>query len=391
MTISTNSETLPIDNETNQAMIAWRHDLHAHPELAYKENRTAAIVAESLTAFGLEVHEGIATTGVVGVLDFGDGPSIGLRADMDALPIHEENNLDYASAYSGCMHACGHDGHTAMLLGAAKALSKRTDLSGRIVFIFQPAEENEGGAKAMIEDGLFTRFPVDAVFGLHNMPGIPVGTIMVKPGYVSAAFDTFTISIEGKGGHGAMPEQANDPIPVAASLTMALNTIVSRNIKALDAAVITIGQLEAGSSYNVIPDKAMLKGSCRSMSSEVQKLIKRRMHEICEGISIAYNVTIKCIYEERYPAVFNTEDETSLLKEALSSTDFQLITDFEALMGSEDFAFLSKEAKGCYFIIGNGTGTGPLHSPTYNFNDSALSVGASAWIKLAEQALAARP
>lgn len=365
------AETPSINDDIKSAMTEWRRDLHAHPELAYKETRTARIVASALRSFGLEVHEGVAVTGVVGVLDFGEGPSIGLRADMDALPITEETGLPYASTYPGCMHACGHDGHTAMLLGAAKALSTRTDLTGRIIFIFQPAEENEGGAQKMVEDGLFDRFPIQSVFGLHNMPGVPVGTALAQAGYVSASFDTFCISIEGKGGHGAMPELAIDPIPAASALTAAMNTIVSRNIKALDAAVVTVGQVESGSSFNIIPDKATIKGSCRTLSAEVQALVKKRIHEVCEGIGLAYNVGITCKYEERYPAVFNAEAETQIIKKALSGKDFELVTNFDPVMGSEDFAFLSNEVDGCYFILGNGNDIAPLHSPTYNFNDSA--------------------
>ena len=372
-----------------EQMKAWRHDFHAHPELAFEEERTAHIVAETLSSFGLEVHRGIARTGVVGVLDFGSGPAIGFRADMDALPLREQTGVSYASTIAGVMHACGHDGHTAMLLGAAQALSRRTDLAGRIVFIFQPAEENEGGAKAMIDDGLFRRFPVDSVFGLHNMPGMPLGVVMARAGPVSAAFDTFTLTVNGQGGHGAMPETTRDPIVAAAALTMALNTIVSRNVGAFDPAVVSVGQFSADGVYNVIPNDVTMKGSCRSFSEKVRTILRHRIHEICDGIGTAFGVRIDCRYEERYPPVVNAERQTALFAEALSrqGDGFNLITDFNPLMGSEDFSFLAKERPGCYLIMGSGDTGGPLHSPKYDFNDNALAIGARAWIRLAETAL----
>lgn len=372
--------------------IALRRDLHRHPELAFNEQRTSGIVAEKLRSFGLEVHTGIAKTGVVGVLDFGDGPFIGFRADMDALPIEEDTGVLYASQHSGVMHACGHDGHTSMLLAAADQLSQSSNLRGKIAFIFQPAEENEGGARVMVEEGLFERFPVEKIFALHNMPGVPVGTIMARSGYVSAAFDTFDITVEGQGGHGAMPETTRDPVPAASAIVQALNTIISRNIRPFEAGVVTVGQMETSeSSYNVIPQSVLIKGSCRSLSADVQKTLKKRISDVCQGIGVAYDVQIDITYEERYPPVFNDDGATALLWEAVSKArdSFTLIKEFEPVMGSEDFAFMSQKVPGHYFIIGNGDGCGPLHSPTYNFNDDALKVGATAFIRLAETLLKA--
>ena len=373
-----------------KAVTDLRQDLHRHPELAFTENRTAQIVTRHLQGLGLELHSGIAKTGVVGVLDFGPGPVVGFRADMDALPIREMTGMVYASRHAGIMHACGHDGHTAMLLGAASVLATRTDLTGRLVFIFQPAEENEGGARVMLEDGLFTRFPVDRLFALHNMPAVPVGTIMARSGYVSAAFDTFTITIAGQGGHGAMPHTACDPTPASAALVQALNSIVSRNIDPMASAVVTLGQISGGASYNVIPDTMLLKGSCRSLEPSVQKTLKRRIDEICRGTALAWGVDISCIYEERYPAVYNEETATAQLHQALSRPDdgFNVISNFDPLMGSEDFAFMAEQVPACYFILGNGDTPGPLHSPTYDFNDQALPVGIQAWVRLAETTLA---
>lgn len=381
-----------IDEAVDAAMRTWRHDLHRHPELAFREKRTASLVAAALSSCGVEVHTGIAGTGVVGVLDFGNGPSIGLRADMDALPIAEQTGAPYASTIAGCMHACGHDGHTAMLLGAAKTLAQRRDLAGRIVFIFQPAEENEGGARAMINAGLFDRFHVAAVFGLHNMPGVPVGTFMARAGTVTAAFDTFSITVEGAGGHGAMPETAKDPIVASAALVLALQTIVSRNAKPLDALVLTVGQISGGDTFNVIPDRVSLKGSCRSLTPATLDLARHRIEAICRGTAAAYCVRINCVYEceKRYPAVVNTEAETKLVIAALRGIDDvgTVITDFHPSMGSEDFSFYLQKKPGCYFVLGNGNNGGPLHSPTYDFNDGALKFGAAAWVAIAEKALA---
>jgi len=383
------SNTL-ISSGVYKELVALRHDIHAHPELAYKENRTAEIIAKKLISFGLVVHTGIAETGIVGVLDFEqEGPSVGFRADMDALPITEETGATYTSKHTGIMHACGHDGHTTMLLGAAEILSRTKGLKGRLIFIFQPAEENEGGAKKMVQEGLFDRFPVEKIYAIHNMPNIPIGTIMAKAGHVSASFDIFNIVVEGQGGHGAMPETTRDPIPAVSALILSLNTIVSRNICPIDSAVITVGQIEGGQTFNVIPDNVTISGSCRSHSAEVQKIIKQRILDVCAGIGMAYDVKISCSYEERYPPVCNDEKATLALQQALSTSEenYKIIQNFTPLMGSEDFAFMSNEVPGCYFIIGNGHNCGPLHSPTYNFNDEALPVGVSSWVHLAKALL----
>lgn len=378
-----------MDNQTVEKMRDWRRDFHANPELAYKENRTSAIVAGQLKSLGYEVHEGIAETGIVAVKYYGDGPSIALRADMDALPITEANDVSYVSGNAGIMHACGHDGHTAMLMGAAELLAERDDLSGSLYLIFQPAEENEGGARAMVEAGIFEQFKIDSVYGLHNMPGIEIGKYYARTGPTSAAFDTFDIHVAGKGGHGALPENTKDPIVAAAALVGALNTIVSRAVKPLDAAVITVGQINGGETYNVIPDTVSLMGSCRSLTTETQALVESRVKEVCAGIASTYGVEINCKYEQRYPPVVNSKKEAEAVVAALRTfaKDENIVSDFEPVMGSEDFAFFLAEKPGCYFLIGNGFDCGNLHSPTYDFNDDALSGGAKAWVAIASEML----
>jgi len=378
-----------IDPDILKAAQAWRRDIHAHPELAFEENRTAALVAKELEAMGMEVETGIAKTGLVGIMRRGDGPSIGIRADMDALPIHETTGAEYASKSDGCMHACGHDGHTAILLAAARQISQMPDLNGTVYFIFQPAEENYGGAEEMIKDGLFERFPMDAIYGLHNMPDVPVGTFLAMPGTVTAAYDAFDIEVRGKGGHGAMPELAVDPIIAASALVLALNTIVARNIAAVRPAVLTVGHLGAGDAHNVIPEVATLRGSCRSFDPETRKLIERRTEEICEGIEQSYGVTITLEYENGYPSVINTKAEAEhIIKAAKQVTDpANVTTEFDPFMGSEDFSYFLREKPGCYFILGSGETGGPLHSPTYNFNDDALKYGIGLWVQLVQDLL----
>ncbi len=369
----------------------WRRDLHAHPELAYQEKRTSAFVAETLRTIGCDVTTGMAETGVIGVLDFGPGPSLGIRADMDALPLIEQTGVAYASHQDGVMHACGHDGHTTMGLGAAKIIAKHNGLKGKLVFIFQPAEENMGGAKRMVEEGLFERCPIDAVFGLHNLPGVPIGEIWAREGATSAAFDTFDISLEGAGGHGAMPDKAIDPIPAAAALIDGLNTIISRNIAPSDSAVLSICAVNAGETYNVIPSTALIKGSCRSFNPTTQAILKDRIRTVVDGVALAFNVTADLVYEERYPAVINSPDETELIRSIAQDpkNGWSFKGDFEPLMGSEDFSFYLQKKPGCFFIIGNGNECGPLHSPTYNFNDEALPVGVAMWTQLAKRFLGA--
>lgn len=378
-----------IDPDILKTAQAWRRDIHAHPELAFEENRTAALVAKELEAMGMEVVTGIAKTGLVGILKRGDGPAIGIRADMDALPIHETTGAAYASKSDGCMHACGHDGHMAMVLAAARQISQIPDLNGTVYFIFQPAEENYGGAEEMIKDGLFERFPMDEVYGLHNMPDVPVGTFLVMPGTVTAAYDAFDIEVRGKGGHGAMPELAVDPIIAASALVLALNTIVARNIAAARPAVLTVGHIGAGDAHNVIPEIATLRGSCRSFDPETRALIQRRTKEICGGIEQTYGVTITLNYENGYPSVVNTKAEAEqIIKAAQKVTEpDNVITEFDPFMGSEDFSYFLHEKPGCYFILGSGETGGPLHSPTYNFNDDALKYGIGLWVQLVQDIL----
>ncbi|MEO0411532.1 MAG: M20 aminoacylase family protein [Pseudomonadota bacterium] len=364
---------------------AWRQDLHAHPELAYQETRTSGFVADTLRSWGLDVTTAIAKTGVVGVLDFGPGPSLGIRADMDALPLQEQTRLPFASKTEGIMHACGHDGHTVMALGAARILSEHRALKGKVVFIFQPAEENEGGADLMVREGLFGRFPMDAVFGLHNMPQVPIGEVWARPGAVSASFDTFDITLTGKGGHGAFPDQAADPVVAASQLVCALNTIVGRTIPAAQRAVIAICAVHAGDTYNVIPSQATIKGSVRAFDGDVQKALKSEILQTTQGMAAAFGIDSAIDYRERYPAVINTPDETQLLQSIVQEnpSEFTLQSDFEPFMGSEDFSFYLQERPGCFFVIGNGGQGGPLHSPTYEFNDDALPVGVALWELLA--------
>ncbi|OKO87437.1 M20 aminoacylase family protein [Bradyrhizobium sp. AS23.2] len=369
-------------------VVEWRHDLHAHPELAFEEKRTAAFIAERLTSFGLEVHTGRAGTGVVGVLRCGNGPSIGMRADIDALPIEEAIGLPYASRHSGRMHACGHDGHTAMLLGAARVLAEARPKEGTFVFIFQPAEENEGGARVMVEQGLFSRFPVDAVYGAHNWPGLPCGHLAVHAGPVMAAFDTFEATIEGKGSHGAMPHQGVDPITIAAQLQIAWQTIVSRSVSPTDAAVISVTQIHAGDTWNVIPDKLVLRGTVRSFDPQVRDLLEAKMAQRADKICAALDASCRFVYQRRYPATINSVAEAGTARRAaaLAVGGDRVVTDRPPSMGAEDFAFMLEQKPGAYIWIGNGPDAGGrnLHSPHYDFNDTALPHGIRYWVRLAE-------
>lgn len=371
-------------------LVAWRHDLHAHPEIAFQEHRTSAVVAEKLKSFGLEVHTGLAGTGVVGVLRCGEGASVGLRSDIDALPIEEATGLPYASTNPGRMHACGHDGHTTMLLGAARLLAEDRPKRGTFVFIFQPAEENEGGARVMIEEGLFTRFPVDTVFGLHNWPGLPVGQIAVHAGPVMAAFDTFEAVIEGKGSHGAMPHQGVDPITISSQLQAAWQTIVSRTIDPLEPAVISVTQIHAGDTWNVIPDKLVLRGTVRSFRPEVRDLLEAKMAKRAELICAAYDASCSFTYKRCYPATINSlrEAETARRAALLSAGVDNVFTDRPPSMAAEDFAFMLEERPGAYVWIGNGSDQGGrnLHSPNYDFNDALLPHGVRYWVGLAQAA-----
>ena len=373
-------------------LTALRRDLHAHPELAFEESRTADIVARELARYGIEVHRGIAHTGVVGVLKNGSSSrSIGLRADMDALPLVEKNEFPHRSRHDNKMHACGHDGHTALLLGAARWLAENRNFDGTVVFIFQPAEESEGGAAVMIEDGLFDKFPVDGVYGLHNWPGIPVGEMAVMPGPVMAGTCAFEITLRGHGCHAAMPHQGVDPIVAGSQLVQALQTVVSRNLHPCEAAVVSVTQFHAGSALNIIPDEAILRGTIRSFKPEVQEAIERAMERLASGIAAASGAQIGISFDHRYPPTVNSPAETELCRRAARAALGQgrVITDALPSMGAEDFAYMLKEKPGCYVWLGNGPGTGgcTLHNPHYDFNDEALALGVSYWVKLVETAL----
>ena len=370
---------------------AWRHELHAHPETAFEEHRTSAFVAEKLASFGIEVQRGLAGTGVVGVLRNGDGPMIGLRADMDALPIEEAGTAPYRSQHAGRMHACGHDGHTTMLLGAARLLARSRDFRGTIVFIFQPAEENEGGARVMVEQGLFHRYPMQSVFGLHNWPGLPVGKMAICAGPLMAAFDTFELTVHGKGAHGGMPHLGIDPIVVATEIVGAWQTIASRNVDPLDASVVSVTQIHAGDTWNVIPASAVLRGTARSFRDETQALIERRMRDIAEHYCAAYGVRGELHYQRRYPATVNTPEEARVARAAAAAVIGEGNIDAQPTpsMGAEDFAFMLREKPGCYVWLGNGPADNGrnLHSPHYDFNDDALPIGVSYWVSLARTLL----
>ena len=373
-------------------MTAWRRDIHAHPEMAFEETRTARLVADKLNSFGIEVHTGLAQTGVVGVLKNGDGPMIGLRADMDALPLIERTGLAYASTHHGKMHACGHDGHTAMLLGAAAHLARERNFTGTVVFIFQPAEEGEGGARVMVEDGLFERFPVERVFGLHNWPGMDVGTFAVKPGPVMAAIEAFDARITGKGAHGGMPHLGLDAVTIAAQVISAWHNIVSRTVDPFEAAVISVTDLHAGEgSCNVIPEHVDFKGALRCFDEDLRTHIWSRMEGIGQGLCQGFGAQFTLKSTGYYPATVNSAEEAEIAAAAAASVVGldNVQRTFNSSLGAEDFAYMLDERPGCYVWMGNGPGTGgcTLHNPQYDFNDDALAFGASYWVRLVEQQL----
>ncbi|QCP51450.1 amidohydrolase [Trinickia violacea] len=370
-------------------MIALRRQIHAHPELAYEEVATGDLVAERLQEWGYTVHRGLGKTGVVGQLKVGNGTRrLGLRADMDALPIHEQTGLPYASKLPGKMHACGHDGHTAMLLAAAKHLARDKSFDGTLNLIFQPAEEGLAGAQKMLEDGLFERFPCDAVFAMHNMPGHPTGKFGFLPGSFMASSDTVIAKVTGRGGHGAVPHKAVDPIVVCAQIVLALQTIVSRNVAPLDMAIITVGAIHAGEASNVIPDSAEMRLSVRALRPEVRDLLEQRITEVIHAQAAVYGARAEIDYQRRYPVLVNDARMTAFARQVALDWvgEAGLIRDMEPLTGSEDFAFLLERCAGSYLIIGNGDGEGGcmVHNPGYDFNDDCLATGAAYWVKLAE-------
>ncbi len=376
-------------------MKSWRHHLHAHPETAFEEIATSAFVADKLRSFGLEVHTGLAKTGVVGVLrGKRGGEAIGLRADLDALHVRERSGVAYASRHEGRMHACGHDGHTTMLLGAAAALARKESVAGTVYFIFQPAEENEGGGRVMVEEGLFERFPMRAVYGMHNWPGKMLGTFAMRAGPLMGAYDIFEIVVTGKGAHAAMPYAGKDPMLFAAHVINALQTIVARNLHPLDAGVVSVTQVHGGDTWNVIPQEVVLRGTVRTFKPEVQDLIEARMRKIVDGIAATFEMTATLRYERRYPATVNSPAETQHALAAATAVvgSDRVDTDPTPEMGSEDFAFMLQKKPGCYVWLGAGrdADTPNIHSPFYDFNDDALPIGASYWVTLAEQQLPSR-
>jgi amidohydrolase len=365
----------------------WRHDLHAHPELLYDVKRTAGTVAEKLKSFGCdEVVTGLGRTGVVGIIRGRRGASnkaIGLRADMDALPIEEATNLPYKSTEPGKMHACGHDGHTAMLLGAARYLAETRNFTGTAVVIFQPAEEGGAGGKAMVDDGLMERFGIGEVYGMHNFPGLPVGQFSIRPGAIMAAADYVQIDIEGKGGHAARPHLAVDSVLVGAQIINNLQSIVSRNVDPLDSAVVSICMFHAGNTDNVIPQTAQLRGTARSLTPKVQDLLEKRVPEIVEGTAKLYGAKATVKYRRGYP-VLKTDFAAAVAGEVAGKD--KIDTDMAPVMGAEDFSFMLNARPGAFIFVGNGDSAG-LHHPAYNFNDDAIPFGTSYWVKLAETAL----
>jgi len=390
---------MPIVNriaELAADMTEWRHEMHKHPETAFEETWTSAFIKSQLESFGMdEIHGGIAKTGIVAVLR-GNGDSddaIGLRADFDALDILELNDMDYKSQIPGKMHACGHDGHTAMLLGAAKYMAETRNFDGTVYFIFQPAEENEGGGRVMVEEGLFDRFPMRAVYGMHNSPGLPVGHVSMGPGPMMAGYDIFEIVIDGYGAHAAKPHQGIDPVIVQAQIVLALQTIASRHTDAIDSVVLSITQVHGGDTWNVIPQQVTLRGTVRCFKPEVQDLVEMRMRKQCEAIASAYDATVDIRYERRYPPTVNDAAQTDFCADVARSLAGaeHVTTDARPVMGSEDFSFMLQEKPGCYIRIGNGavgeTGSVVVHNPHYNFNDAALPWGASYWAQLAEKSL----
>ncbi len=379
------------------AFTALRRDIHQHPEIGFKEFRTSDVVAERLQRLGYEVTRGLGGTGVVGQLKRGSGTRrLGLRADMDALPIHETTGLPYASNYAGMMHACGHDGHTAILLAAAEYLATSATFDGTLNLIFQPAEESLGGARKMMEDGLFDRFPCDAIFAMHNMPGFRQGQLLLREGSAMASSENILVHIEGKGGHGAMPHLSADPVVAGASIVMALQTIVSRNVPPLQMAVITVGSFQSGVANNVIPQNATLKLSVRALDRSVQELLRTRIVEIVELQAQSYGVTAQVEFLPGYPVLVNTAAETELAREvaiALVGAD-NVVLQTEPLSGSEDFAYMLEEVPGSYLFVGNGDaangghGACMVHNPNYDFEDRNIPVGAAFWVQLTERFLA---
>ena len=387
-----------IDKLVEQApgIAALRRELHAHPELSFQEVLTADLVARQLTEWGIPIHRGLAGTGVVGILQNGNSPrAIGLRADMDALPLQEFNTFAHASQHPGKMHACGHDGHTAMLLAAAQYLAEHRDFDGTVYLIFQPAEEGGGGAREMVQEGLFTRFPMDAVFGMHNWPGMQVGQFALSPGPVMASSSEFKITIHGKGSHAAMPNMGIDPVPIAAQMVLAFQTIIRRNKKPIDAGVVSVTMVHGGSATNIVPDSVELQGTVRTFTLEVLDLIEARMRQIADSLCAAFGARCDFEFARNYPPTINHAAEAAFARQVMADIvgPANVITQ-EPTMGAEDFAYMLLAKPGAYCFIANGDGdhramghgAGPctLHNPSYDFNDNLIPLGATYWVRLAE-------
>ncbi|MNV13204.1 putative hydrolase YxeP [compost metagenome] len=394
-----------IDSIVTQAasIAVVRRDIHAHPELCFEEVRTADVVAQKLTEWGIPIHRGLGKTGVVGIVKGRDGGAcgraIGLRADMDALPMQEFNTFAHASKHQGKMHACGHDGHVAMLLAAAQHFAKHRNFDGIVYLIFQPAEEGGGGARVMIEDGLFEQFPMEAVYGMHNWPGMPVGTFAVSPGPVMASTSEFKITLRGKGGHAALPHTGIDPVPIACGMVQTFQTIISRNKKPVDAGVISVTMIHAGEATNVVPDSVELQGTVRTFTVEVLDLIEKRMRQIAEHTCAAHDATCEFEFVRNYPPTINSPAEAEFARKVMAGiVGEERVLPQEPTMGAEDFAYMLQAKPGAYCFIANGDGAhremghggGPcmLHNPSYDFNDDLIPLGATYWVKLAEEWLA---
>nr|WP_034386208.1 M20 aminoacylase family protein [Comamonas composti] len=379
-------------HSTADEFIAIRRAIHAHPELAFEEQRTSDLVAECLRNWGYQVHRGLGGTGVVGVLQKGEGTkSIGIRADMDALPILERTGLDYASRLPGKMHACGHDGHTAMLLCAARYLAQSQDFNGRLHLIFQPAEENEGGALRMVEEGLFEQFPCDEIYALHNAPGLPVGQMAISSGPAMASFDRVTVTLRGRSAHGAMPHHGIDSMQCAASIVLGLQSIITREIDAQQAVVITVGSIQAGEVYNIVPESAVLKIGVRALDPDVRRKVEQRLQAFVQAQASSYQLECEIEYLHKYPVLVNRPEQTEYARQAaIRLLGADMVGERPPTMGSEDFAYMLQHRPGAYIRLGNGVGEDGgcmVHNPLYDFNDKALHIGAAFWVHLASSYL----
>lgn len=385
-------ENTPEKNEivnNKEQLKKWRHELHAIPEIAFQEQKTAQYVEDKLISFGVKVYPRMAGTGVIGSLCHGSSSkTIALRADLDALPIIEKSTKEYCSTHKGLMHACGHDGHTAMLLGAAQYLSQHLDFDGTVYFVFQPAEENEGGGRKLVEEGFFKKFPVEAIYGMHNWPGLEAGQFAIRSGSVMAACDVFDITIHGKGGHAAAPHYTIDPITIAAYVITALQTISSRQVNPLDSVVVSVTRINAGDSYNIIPQTAHIAGTVRTLTHRVQEDTIAQLKQLVDLTCQSHGATADIHYQKLYPSTINTEAETvNAYRAAVDIVGEQnILCNNPPSMGSEDFSFLLNESKGCYVSIGNGD-SASLHNPNYDFNDDILTLGASYWVRLTQMQL----